>query len=142
MTQDKLEYQFKKAFLEQEEGKFIDYLCEKRTRSEVVAAIEKIALINLQIKNCDDIIYTANIPECDDPLFQELISKCKRLPMLRYLKRYMNIFLNIKAEDAHRLRQFLKKNPSTKGSGVAREHLDAGIISRVVYSLEHALNEL
>ena len=62
--------------------------------------------------------------------------------MLRYLKRYMNIFLNIKAEDAVRLRQFLKKNPSTKGSGVAREHLDAGIISRVVYSLEHALNEL
>ena len=62
--------------------------------------------------------------------------------MLRYLKRYMNIFLNIKAEDAHRLRQFLKKNPSTKGSCVAREHLDAGIIARVVYSLEHALNEL
>ena len=44
----------------------------------------------------------------------------------------MNIFLNIKAEDAHRLRQFLKKNPSTKGSGVSREHLDAGIISRVL----------
>ena len=63
--------------------------------------------------------------------------------MLRYLKRYMNIFLNIKAEDAHRLRQFLKKNPSTPaGSGISREHLDAGIISRVVYSLEHALNEL
>ena len=59
-----------------------------------------------------------------------------------YLKNYMNIFLNIKAEDAHRLRQFLKKNPSTKGDGLAREHLDAGIISRVVYSLEHALNEL
>ena len=60
-----------------------------------------------------------------------------------YLKNYMNIFLNIKAEDAHRLRQFLKKNPSTPaGSGIAREHLDAGIISRVVYSLEHALNEL
>ena len=60
-----------------------------------------------------------------------------------YLKNYMNIFLNIKAEDAHRLRQFLKKNPSTpSGSGIAREHLDAGIISRVVYSLEHALNEL
>jgi hypothetical protein len=54
----------------------------------------------------------------------------------------MNIFLNIKAEDAHRLRQFLKKNPSTpSGSGIG-EHLDAGIISRVVYSLEHALNEL
>ena len=68
MTQDKLEYQFKKAFLEQEEGKFIDYLREKRTRSEVVAAIEKIALINLQIKNCEDIIYTANIPKFDDPL--------------------------------------------------------------------------
>ena len=141
MTQDKLEYQFKKAFLEQEEGKFIDYLCEKRTRSEVVAAIEKIALIQLQIKNCDDIIYTANIPEFDDPLFQRLISKCKRL-QLRVFKNYMNIFLNIKAEDAHRLRQFLKKNPSTKGDGLAREHLDAGIISRVVYSLEHALNEL
>ena len=69
MAQDKLEYQFKKAFLEQEEEKFIDYLCEKRTRQEVVAAIEKIALINLQIKNCEDIIYTANIPEFDDPLF-------------------------------------------------------------------------
>ena len=68
MAQDKLEYQFKKAFLEQEEEKFIDYLCEKRTRQEVVAAIEKIALINLQIKNCEDIIYTANIPEFDDPL--------------------------------------------------------------------------
>ena len=69
MTQDKLEYHFKKAFLEQEEEKFIDYLCDKRTKQEVVAAIEKIALINLQIKNCDDIIYTANIPEFDDPLF-------------------------------------------------------------------------
>ncbi len=54
----------------------------------------------------------------------------------------MNIFLNIKAEDAVRLRQFLKKNPSTSGSGASRENLDAGIISRVVYSLEHALNEL
>ena len=52
MTQDKLEYQLKKAFLEQEEEKFIDYLCDKRTKQEVVAAIEKIALINLQIKNC------------------------------------------------------------------------------------------
>ena len=68
MTQDKLEYQFKKAFLEQEEEKFIEYLCDKRTRQEVVAAIEKIALINLQIKNCEDIIYTANIPEFDDEL--------------------------------------------------------------------------
>ena len=69
MTQDKLEYQFKKAFLEQEEEKFIDYLCDKRTKQEVVAAIQKIALINLQIKNCEDIIYTANIPKFDDPLF-------------------------------------------------------------------------
>jgi hypothetical protein len=25
-------------------------------------------LIQLQIKNCEDIIYTANIPEFDDPL--------------------------------------------------------------------------
>ena len=141
MIQDKLEYQLKKAFLEQESEKFIEYLCEPRTKKEVYAAIEKIALIQLQIQNCDDIIYTANIPEFDDPLFQRLISKCKRL-QLRVFKNYMNIFLNIKAEDAHRLRQFLKKNPSTKGDGLAREHLDAGIISRVVYQLEHALNEL
>ena len=68
MTQDKLEYQLKKAFLEQEEEKFIDYLCEPRTKQEVITAIEKIALINLEIKNCEDIIYTANIPEFDDPL--------------------------------------------------------------------------
>jgi len=63
-----LEFQFKKAFLEQEEERFIDYLCEPRTKQEVIAAIEKIALINLEIKNCEDIIYTANIPEFDDPL--------------------------------------------------------------------------
>ena len=62
-------YQFKKAFLEQESDKYVDYLCEPRTKKEVYAAIEKIALIQLQIKNCDDIIYTANIPEFDDPLF-------------------------------------------------------------------------
>jgi len=68
MTEDKLEYQFKKAFLEQEEEKFINYLCEPRTKQEVITAIEKIALINLEIKNCEDIIYTANIPEFDDPL--------------------------------------------------------------------------
>ena len=48
MTQDKLEYQFKKAFLEQESEKYIDYLCEPRTKKEV---------------------YTANIPKFDDPLF-------------------------------------------------------------------------
>ena len=64
-----LEHQFKKAFLEQESEKFVDYLCEPRTKHEVYAAIEKIALINLQIKNCEDIIYTANVPEFDDPLF-------------------------------------------------------------------------
>ena len=63
-----LEHQFKKAFLEQEEERFIHYLCEPRTKQEVITAIEKIALINLEIKNCDDIIYTANIPEFDDPL--------------------------------------------------------------------------
>ena len=68
MTQDKLEYHLKKAFLEQESEKFIEYLCEPRTKTEVYAAIEKIALIQLQIQNCDDIIYTANIPEFDDPL--------------------------------------------------------------------------
>jgi len=68
MTEDKLEYQFKKAFLEQESDKYVDYLCEPRTKPEVYAAIEKIALIQLQIKNCEDIIYTANIPEFDDPL--------------------------------------------------------------------------
>ena len=63
-----LEFQFKKAFLEQEEERFIDYLCEPGTKQEVITAIEKIALINLEIKNCEDIIYTANIPEFDDPL--------------------------------------------------------------------------
>ena len=63
-----LEYQLKKAFLEQESEKFIAYLCEPRTKKEVYAAIEKIALIQLQIQNCEDIIYTANIPEFDDPL--------------------------------------------------------------------------
>ena len=68
MTQDKLEYQFKKAFLEQESERFVEYLCQPRTKPEVYAAIEKIALIQLQIKNIDDIIYTANIPEFDDPL--------------------------------------------------------------------------
>ena len=68
MTQDKLEYQFKKAFLEQESEKYVDYLCKARTKPEVYAAIEKIALIQLQIQNCDDIIYTANMPEFDDPL--------------------------------------------------------------------------
>ena len=68
MTEDKLEYQLKKAFLEQESGKFIEYLCEPRTKKEVYAVIEKIALIQLQIKNCEDIIYTANIPEFDDLL--------------------------------------------------------------------------
>ena len=45
MAEDKLEYQFKKAFLEQESEKFIDYLCEPRTKKEVYAAIEKIALM-------------------------------------------------------------------------------------------------
>ena len=63
-----LEFQFKKAFLEQEEERFIDYLCEPRTKQEVITAIEKIALINLEIKNCEDSIYTANVPEFDDPL--------------------------------------------------------------------------
>ena len=68
MTQDKLEYQFKKAFLEQESERFVEYLCQPRTKPEVYAAIEKIALIQLQIKNCDDIIYTANMPDFDNPL--------------------------------------------------------------------------
>ena len=45
MTQDKLEYRLKKAFLEQESEKFIEYLCEPRTKKEVYAAIEKIATI-------------------------------------------------------------------------------------------------
>ena len=69
MTEDKLEYQFKKAFCEQEAEKYIDYLCEPRTKPEVYAAIEKIALLHLEIKNCEDIIYTANIPKFDDPLY-------------------------------------------------------------------------
>ena len=61
---DKLEYQFKKAFLEQESEKFIEYLCKPRTKSEVYAAIEKIALIQLQIKNCEDIIYSRTVDNC------------------------------------------------------------------------------
>lgn len=64
-----LEFQFKKAFLEQEAERYIEYLCEPRTREEVHAAIEKIALLHLEIQNCEDIIYTANIPEFDDPLY-------------------------------------------------------------------------
>ena len=64
-----LEYYFKKALCEQESEKFIEYLCEPRTKPEVYAAIEKIALLHLEIKNCEDIIYTANIAEFDDPLF-------------------------------------------------------------------------
>ena len=63
-----LEYQLKKAFLEQESERYIQYLCDPRTREEVYAAIEKIALLHLEIQNCEDIIYTANIPEFDDPL--------------------------------------------------------------------------
>ena len=63
-----LEYQAKKAFLEIEADKFIDYLCERRTKKEVYAAIEKIALLHLEIQHCEDVIYTANIPEFDDPL--------------------------------------------------------------------------
>ena len=51
MTQDKLEYQFKKAFLEQESDKYVDYLCEPRTKPEVYAAIEKIALIQQIFQN-------------------------------------------------------------------------------------------
>ena len=42
-----LEYELKKTFCEQESEKYIDYLCEKRTKPEV---------------------YAANIPEFDDPL--------------------------------------------------------------------------
>ena len=61
---DKLEYQFKKAFLEQESEKFIQYLCKPRTKPEVYAAIEKIALIQLQIKNCEDIIYSRTVDKC------------------------------------------------------------------------------
>ena len=61
---DKLEYQFKKVFLEQESEKFIEYLCKPRTKPEVYAAIEKIALIQLQIKNCEDIIYSRTVDKC------------------------------------------------------------------------------
>ncbi len=61
---DKLEYQFKKAFLEQESEKFIEYLCKPRTKLEVYAAIEKIALLHLEIKNCEDIIYSQIVDKC------------------------------------------------------------------------------
>tara|TARA_R100000231_G_scaffold48070_1_gene41212 strand:- start:249 stop:440 length:192 start_codon:yes stop_codon:yes gene_type:complete len=61
---DKLEYQFKKAFLEQESERYIDYLCEPRTKLEVYAAIEKIALLHLEIKNIEDIIYAPAVDKC------------------------------------------------------------------------------
>lgn len=63
-----LEYELKKTFCEQESEKYIDYLCERRTKQEVYAAIEKLALLHLIIKNCEDVIYAANTPEFDDPL--------------------------------------------------------------------------
>ena len=63
-----LEYELKKTFCEQESEKYIDYLCERRTKQEVYAAIEKLALLHLIIKNCEDVIYAANTPEIDDPL--------------------------------------------------------------------------
>ena len=59
-----LQYQFKKAFLEQESEKYIEYLCEHRTKPEVYAAIEKIALLHLEIKNCEDIIYSRTVDKC------------------------------------------------------------------------------
>ena len=46
----------------------LDKHCRALLDSLTKSAIEKIALINLEIKNCEDIIYTANIPEFDDPL--------------------------------------------------------------------------
>tara|TARA_A100001201_G_scaffold133333_2_gene120428 strand:+ start:1398 stop:1589 length:192 start_codon:yes stop_codon:yes gene_type:complete len=61
---DKLEYQFKKAFLEQESERYVDYLCEPRTKLEVYAAIEKIALLHLEIKNIEDIIYAPTVDKC------------------------------------------------------------------------------
>ena len=61
---DKLEYQLKKAFLEQESERYIDYLCEPRTKLEVYAAIEKIALLHLEIKNIEDIIYAPAVDKC------------------------------------------------------------------------------
>ena len=61
---DKLEYQFKKAFLEQESERYIDYLCGPRTKLEVYAAIEKIALLHLEIKNIEDIIYAPAVDKC------------------------------------------------------------------------------
>ena len=61
---DKLEYQFKKAFLEQESERYIDYLCEPRTKLEGYAAIEKIALLHLEIKNIEDIIYAPAVDKC------------------------------------------------------------------------------
>jgi hypothetical protein len=61
---DKLEYQFKKAFLEQESERYVDYLCKPRTKLEVYAAIEKIALLHLEIKNIEDIIYSPTVDKC------------------------------------------------------------------------------
>ena len=63
--QSKLEFQ---SDLTGEEDTGILFFKALKGNREEYAAIEKIALLHLEIKNCEDIIYTANIPEFDDPL--------------------------------------------------------------------------
>jgi len=48
----------------------------------------------------------------------------------------------LRAEDGAALKDFLRQNPSIKTSGLNPKHLDSGLIARVCYSLEDALNKL
>jgi len=54
----------------------------------------------------------------------------------------MNIFMYLRAEDGVALREFLRRNPKINTHGQNPETLDAGLIARVCYSLEDALNKI
>jgi hypothetical protein len=54
----------------------------------------------------------------------------------------MNIFMYLRAEDGAALREFLRRNPKINTNSPNPETLDSGLISRVCYSLEEALNKI
>jgi len=54
----------------------------------------------------------------------------------------MNICMYLRADDGAALREFLRRNPKVNTHGNNPESLDAGLISRVCYSLEEALNKV
>ena len=63
-----LAYEAKRRFcyIELEKWKF--YLCEKRHLNEVEIAIANTCEIINEIRRLDDVIYSENMPPCDDPL--------------------------------------------------------------------------